>query len=70
MGDIRLTMGQQEEIIAEVKRLTFALERIRDTTMSHVASYDHGFQRCREIARDALANTKMCQTHSADQAPQ
>jgi len=48
-----------ERAARELERLTFALKRIRGKTMSHVVDASHGFQACKEIARDALANAEV-----------
>lgn len=39
--------------------LRYALESIAGLTMRHVMDGEHGFERCREIASDALANTNV-----------
>lgn len=55
-----LTAAQAEnaELRAKCERLLDAHEHINGTTMSHVASYEHGFERCRTIARTAIAEYK------------
>jgi hypothetical protein len=58
MGDIRITQGQQDEIIAEFDRLSAALESIAGSSMSHFVDYRHAYSRSREKAIAALANVK------------
>lgn len=52
-----LTAAQAEiaELRAKCERLLDAHNAISGTTMSHVANYEHGMERCRTIARTAIA---------------
>ena len=44
-----------KELRAKCERLLDAHNAISGTTMSHVANYEHGMERCRTIARTAIA---------------
>ena len=46
---------ENNQLRAVCKRLLDAHEHINCTTMSHVVSPEHGFERCKTIARTAIA---------------